>query len=118
MEEYVQQKVQTWITEVEKLAEFGETQPQAAYMAFILNEKPRWNHIMRTIPDISSFFEPLEKAIKDIFIPAITKKENLTQGQRDLLSLPTGMGISNPVIMTMSIVSIIMSINLYEYQSL
>ena len=54
------------------------------------------------LPNISRFFEPLEEAIKDKFIPAITKKNNLTQGQRDLLSLPTrsaGMGISNPMIM-------------------
>ncbi|CAH3174619.1 unnamed protein product [Porites lobata] len=52
----------------------------------------------RTLPDIAPFLEPLERAIADLLVPAITEHVT-TQEERDLLELPVrlgGLGLVNP----------------------
>ena len=53
---------------------------------------------LRTLPDIAPFLEPLERAIADLLVPAITEHVT-TQEERDLLELPVrlgGLGLVNP----------------------
>lgn len=98
LEEYVEEKVSNWINQVTKLAEFALTQPQASYAAFIFGLRHRWTYFIRTLPDITDLLEPLERAITDLLIPAITDHQ-VTTDERDLLALPIrmgGLGISNP----------------------
>ena len=91
VEEYVNDKVANWISEIAKLAEFAVTQPQASYAAYTFGLKHRWTYFLRTLPDIQDLLEPLESAISRVLIPAIT--------DRDILALPVrlgGLGIANP----------------------
>ena len=55
---------------------------------------------MRTVPDVSELFQPLEDAIRHKLLPALTGRTGLTDQERNLLELPTrlgGLGILNPV---------------------
>ena len=80
------------------LAEFATTQPQSSYVAFVFGLRHRWTYFLRTLPDIAPFLEPLERAIADLLVPAITEHVT-TQEERDLLELPVrlgGLGLVNP----------------------
>ena len=81
------------------LSNIAKTEPHAAYTAFTHGVKHRWNYVMRTIPDVSHLMRPLEMAIRDYFIPALTKGKILTPSERSILALPPrmgGLGITNP----------------------
>ncbi|XP_015771253.1 PREDICTED: uncharacterized protein LOC107349577 isoform X2 [Acropora digitifera] len=65
---------------------------------FVFGLRHRWTYLLRTLPDIAPFLEPLERAIADLLVPAITKHVT-TQEERDLLELPVrlgGLGLVNP----------------------
>ena len=97
-EEYVGEKVEEWVAQVTRLAEFATTQPQSSYAAFVFGLRHRWTYLLRTLPDIAPFLEPLERAIADLLVPAITEHVT-TQEERDLLELPVrlgGLGLVNP----------------------
>ncbi|XP_044169682.1 uncharacterized protein LOC122953779 [Acropora millepora] len=97
-EEYVGQKVEEWVAQVTRLAEFATTQPQSSYAAFVFGLRHRWTYLLRTLPDTAPFLEPLERAIADLLVPAITEHVT-TQEERDLLELPVrlgGLGLVNP----------------------
>ena len=72
LEEYVSEKVSNWVHEVATLAEFALSQPQACYAAYTFGLKHRWTYFWRTLPDIQNLLEPLENAISQVLIPAIT----------------------------------------------
>ena len=98
VEEYVNDKVANWISEITKLAEFAVTQPQASYAAYAFGLKHRWTYFLRTLPEIQDLLEPLESAISHVLIPAITDRQ-CGQLDRDKLALPVrlgGLGIANP----------------------
>ena len=71
-----------WVTQVTRLAEFATTQPHNTIC---------WTYFLRTLPDIAPFLEPLERAIADLLVPAITEHVT-TQEERDLPELPVGLG--------------------------
>ena len=73
LDEYVSEKVSDWVSEVVQLAEFALTQPQACYAAYTFGLKHRWTYFLRTLPDIHDLLEPLENAISQVLIPAITE---------------------------------------------
>ena len=73
------------------MAEFATTQPQSSYAAFVFGLRHRWTYLLRTLPDITPFLEPLERAIADLLVPAITEHVT-TQEERDLLELPVRLG--------------------------
>ena len=54
------------------LSTFAETQPQAAYYAFVSEFKNKLNFIMTTIPNVRHLPPSLEKTITNKFIPAVT----------------------------------------------
>ena len=72
IEEYVTNKVQGWTQEITRLAEIATTQPHPAYAAFTHGLSSRWSYISRTIPDIHDLLLPLETAIHQCLIPALT----------------------------------------------
>ena len=73
LDEYVSEKVSDWVSEVVQLAEFALTQPQACYGAYTFGLKHRWTYFLRTLPDIHDLVEPMEIAISQVLIPAITE---------------------------------------------
>ena len=98
VEEYVNDKVAKWISEITKLAEFAVTQPQASYAAYTFGLKHWWTYFLRTLPDIQDLLEPLESSISRVLIPAI-KDRQCSQLERDILALPVrlgGLGIADP----------------------
>ena len=72
LEEYVSEKVDNWVDQVVKMAEFAATQPQACYAAYTFGLKHKWTYYLRTLSDIEELLEPLERAISDALIPTIT----------------------------------------------
>ena len=98
LEEYVGEKVEDWVHQVSKLAEFAISQPQACYAAFTVGLRHRWTYCLRTLPDITDLLAPLEHAISEVLIPAITD-HRVTTEERNLLALPVrigGLGLANP----------------------
>ena len=88
LEEYVVigEKNEEWVAQVARLAKFATTQPQSSYAAFVFGLRHRWTYFLRALPDIAPFLEPLEHAIADLLVPAITEHVT-TQEERDLLEL-------------------------------
>ncbi len=95
-EDYVTVKVTKWCDEINQLANVAKTQPHAAYCAYTHGLSSRWTFLSRTIPDIADLLQPLEDAIQQNLIPAITGRPPCSRKERDLLSLPVGLGIINP----------------------
>ena len=98
-EEYVSAKVLGWTKEIEHLAKVAVSQPHAAYAAFTHGLSSRWTYLLRTIPDIQDLLLPLENAIHQSLIPALTGRPPCSTLERDLLALPIrlgGLGLYNP----------------------
>ena len=98
LHEYVSEKVSDWVSEVVQLAEFAVTQPQACYAAYTFGLKHRWTYFLRTLLDIQDLPDPLENAISQVLIPAITERK-CNQLDRDILALPVRLGglcLGNP----------------------
>ena len=99
-DEYVSQKIQNWVSEICALADLANTQPQAAYAAFVHGFIGKLKYIMRTIDDTGPLFKPLEDAIHQKFIPSLTGRDVCSYEERRLLSLPArlgGLNIINPM---------------------
>ncbi|CAH3017189.1 unnamed protein product [Porites evermanni] len=98
-EQYVGHKVEYWVGEVTRLAEFAISQPHASYAAFTFGLRHRWTYFMRTLPDIENLLQPLEqRAISDVLIPSLIGR-NCSEAERDLVALPVrmgGLGLINP----------------------
>ena len=104
LEEYDGERVDEWVNEVTKLADFAISQPQASYAAFTFGLRHRWTYFLRTLPDIAELLEPLERAINEVLIPAVTD-HTVTKVERDLLALPVrmrGLGFTDPVVTSSS----------------
>ena len=102
-EGYVNNKVQKWTTDIINLAGVATTQPHAAYAAYIHGLSNHWLYLFRTVPDISDLLQPLEIAIHQHLIPALTGRPPCSSIERVLLALPTrlgGLGIRNPSAMS------------------
>jgi hypothetical protein len=98
-EKYVSAKVAKWAKDIKELSEIAKEEPQAALSAFTKALCHRWTFVQRTIPDIKELFVPMEKCIREHFIPAVIGR-NVSDIHRRLLALPVrlgGLGIINPV---------------------
>ena len=98
-EEYVGEKVEDWVGQVIKLAEFAVSQPQASYAAFTFDLQHRWTYFLRTLPDIADLLEPLEHTISDVLIPVLVEHQ-VAETEHDLFPLPVRMGgldLVNPI---------------------
>ena len=93
--DYIQAKVSKWCDEIHNLAEIAKSQPHAAYSAYIHGQQHKYKYFMRTISNIQKQLEPLDDAINNFLIPAITGF-SITEAERELLALPIksgGLGI-------------------------
>ena len=97
-EQYIDQKIDKWIKDVEHLADMAKTEPQLAYTAFTKAICMRWCFTQRTISGIEEKFQPLENSIREKLIPAIVGR-SVSDVERRILALPVrfgGLGIQNP----------------------
>ena len=102
-EEYVKDKVQGWTKDIMKLAEVALSQPHAAYTAYVHGLSIHWSYLLRTIPDIDDLLQPLENAIHQDLIPALTGRPPCSSIERDLLALPVrlgGLGLCDPSVIS------------------
>ena len=98
------EKVDKWVNEVTKLTDFAISQPQASYAAFTFALRHRWTYLLRTLPDIAQLLEPLEPAINDVLMPAVTD-HTVTKVERDFLGLPLrmdGLEFTDPLVTSSS----------------
>ena len=78
------------------LSTVAESQPQAAYSAFVNGCKNKLSYFMKASPDISNLLIPTEDTIRNRSIPAITGGRICNEEERKLQSLRTrygGLGI-------------------------
>ena len=71
-DKYVKDSVKDCGNQLPILSSIAKTQPQVTYSAFFSEFKSHLNYFLRTIPNISHLLLPLEKTIRNKFIPAIT----------------------------------------------
>ena len=90
-EEYMQEKVEEWVSSVRRLTLIAKTQPQAAYSCYVKGFSHKFTYFMRTIPDISLLLKPLDDTV-DEFIKVLFNNYDFSAVERKLWSLPTRMG--------------------------
>ena len=103
--EYVNNKVEEWTEKIKRLAKVAVSQPHAAYAAFTHVMSSQWTYLMRTIPNLHDLLLPLEAAIYQHLIPAITGRTSCSTAERDLMALPVGLGgldLINPATLSLS----------------
>ena len=94
--QYMNDKVSSWLIQLENLNKIAESNPQVAYSAYINGFQHKFTYFMRTIPNISSHLQPIEDFLANTFLPTLFGTM-ITKTDRDLYSLPTrlgGLGIS------------------------
>ena len=84
--EYISEKVEQWMKEIEKLSEIAESQPQAAYSAYVHGYQHKFRYFLRTIADIREELKPLDLLITSKLIPSIIGSQ-LGEIEREVLSL-------------------------------
>ena len=93
-------KVTQWSSQVEQLASIASSYPQEAYSAFTHGFISKWTYHLWTFPNNADILQPLENAIRQHLIPAVTGKASISDLERKLFSLPVhlgGLNIPNPV---------------------
>ena len=63
--------VAKWVCAVATLAKVAVKFPQTAYAGFTFCLQNEWQYLQRVMADTGPFFDPLEKAIRTLFIPAL-----------------------------------------------
>ena len=92
-------KIEKWIDDIKELAKIGIDEPQAALSGYTKSLCHRWTFVQRTIPNIKHLFAPLEKCLREVFIPSVLGRK-VSELERKILSLPVrfgGLGIANPL---------------------
>ena len=81
------EKVIQWVLEIEQLAKIGQTQPHAAFAAFTHGLLGRWSYAMRVAAvSADEVLQPLEEAISQVLIPALTMQPAPSKVTRDLFA--------------------------------
>ena len=99
IERAIKDKVSVFKSEVENLAKFASSQPQAALSAFTHGLSAKWNYLSRALSFPDELYEPLEKTIRTVFIPALTLQPAPNDQTRQVLGLPArhgGLAITDP----------------------
>ena len=87
-QQFLQQKVQDWISDLRKLSIIAESQPHAAYSAYSHGLSFRWNCFFRVCTLSSCLFQPLEDLTGSAFVPKLLGREIPGTVECDLFSLP------------------------------
>ena len=91
---------QKWVAAVEALAAVAVKHPQTAYAGFTFCLQNEWQYLQRVVADTGPFFEPLERAIRSKFIPALLGLTEIDGKFRELLMHSVtkgGLALRNPV---------------------
>ena len=93
--QYMNDKVSSWLIQLENLNKIAESNPQVAYSAYINGFQHKFTYFMRTIPNISSHLQPIKDFLANTFLPTLFGTM-IRKTDRDLYSLQGlgGLGIS------------------------
>ena len=94
--QYMNDKVSSWLIQLQNLNKIAESNPQVAYAAYINGFQHKFTYFMKTIPNISTHLQPIEDFLADTFLPTLFRT-TITKRDQDLCSLLTrlgGLGIS------------------------
>ena len=96
-------KVAGWVEGVRLLAKVAERYPQSAYAGFTQSLQAEWQYICRCVPGAEKHLEPVETAIRELFIPALLgiSASAVVSDLRTLLGSGVkqgGLNIKNPVL--------------------
>ena len=89
--EYIDEKVRIWVSNIKSLSDIAKSQPHVAYAAFIHGEQHKYTYFLRTIAEISENLKPLDDAINNLLIPALFGSD-VTESEREILTLPVKEG--------------------------
>ena len=89
MKEYVQEKFNPWIGELQLLMDIAKSQPHVAYAAFTHGYLHKFSYLCRSTPNIAPHLDPLEEFLSTTLIPALTGKPPPDTTVHDLSTLPT-----------------------------
>ena len=100
--EFVDTKVTEWATGIRRLGTIARSSPQCAFIALQKSFQQEWQHLQRVVDGISTQFDPIEDALRTVFLPNLlggTTPTVIPPTLRTLLSLPVkkaGIGIVLP----------------------
>ena len=63
VQDMLRREVRKWSECIKELSNIAQTQPHAAYAAFVHGVRNQWCYLMQTTPDLEDLLHPLEKAI-------------------------------------------------------
>jgi hypothetical protein len=115
--------VAKWVAAVETLAKVAVKYPQTAYAGFTFCLQNEWQYLQRVVADTGPFFEPLEKAIRCHFLPALLGlgAGDIDGKYRELLTHSVtkgGLAVRNPVDTAASVHKASLEATLHLTQSL
>ena len=81
-----------WCGELGNLVNFAETQPHAAYAAYIYGFVHKLSFLSRTLPGIGPLLQPIDNIVSLEFIPKLTGRPPGSSAERNILALPARHG--------------------------
>ena len=99
---WLEESCEKWAAAVSTLAKVAVKWPQTAYAGLNFVLQNQWQYAQRVVMDTGAFFDPVERALREEFIPALLgmPKEDITGRFREILNQSIkkgGLGIRNPV---------------------
>ena len=85
---WLEAKIKGWTVSVAILAGVARNHPQSAYAGLEKSLQQEWEFVQRVTPGVGDSFGPVEKALKETFVPALF--EGLREGmpKRGVTRLP------------------------------
>ena len=71
VEEYTHEKVLSWKSELERLALYAKSEPNAAFAALTHGLMSWWTYLLRTIEGLAPLLQPLKDTIRLLFQPSL-----------------------------------------------
>ena len=93
-DEYVSNKVEKWVQDIEQLSNIAKDEPQSALSSFTRAITHRWTmpcSLQRTMTCTGHLFQPLENVIREKVIPALVGRR-ISDIERRILALPVRLG--------------------------
>ena len=98
LSEWLEPQVAQWAQGVESLAKVARRYPQTAYAGLAKSLQQEWQYLQRVVPDCGAAFEPVEEAIRSVFLPALLQATE-AECQRELTTVSVrkaGLGLPDP----------------------
>jgi hypothetical protein len=98
--EWVREKVQVWVDAIDTLSRIALRYPQTAYAGMVMVLQNEWQYVQRTVPEVGYLFDPVERAIREKFLPALLAVDEISVDDRELYAHGVkrgGIALRNPV---------------------